>query len=79
MILEVGTMPKRKEDRNEDQERRPLSLPNCIRDFLRSPVGRHLLNARKELLLAARACIDRRIERVEKLLQQDEPKQVPIE
>ncbi|MFQ5810255.1 MAG: hypothetical protein ACE5JM_11605 [Armatimonadota bacterium] len=70
-------MPKR--EKSDEEEREPWLMCDCIRDFLRSPVGRHLLNARKELLLAARACVDRKIERVERLLEDDEPRQVPVE
>ncbi|MGD8238361.1 MAG: hypothetical protein PVH68_07415 [Armatimonadota bacterium] len=70
-------MPEREKSHNEARE--PWFVCDCIRDFLRSPVGRHLLNARRELLLAARACVDTKIERVEKLLQDDEARQVPVE
>jgi len=37
------------------------------------------VNARRELLLACRTCIDRKIERLEKLLEDEEPKKIPVE
>ena len=71
-------MPKHEEE-NDENERSCCYWVDCLHDFWRSPVGRHLVNARKELLLAMRASIDRRIDRLEKLLEDDEAKRVPVE
>ena len=72
-------MPKAKEEK-EEEERREWFVCRCLRDFLRSPVGRHLLNARREMLLALRACVDAKIERIERLLEEtDEPKEIPVQ
>ena len=62
-----------------ERQQRPWYWCNCVRDFCRSPVGRHLVNARKEVLLAIRECVDSRIERLDGLLEDEEPKRVPVE
>ena len=47
--------------------------------FLRSDVGRHLLQSRLELLKAVRAAIDKKIDMLEDFGQSAEPKKVDIE
>jgi len=41
------------------------TLEAAVKDFRSSPVGKHLCNAEREVLLAVRAAIDRCIESVE--------------
>lgn len=41
--------------------------------------GRHLLNARKEVLLAVRAMVDQRIERIERATQKSEAKRIEVQ
>ncbi len=55
---------------SEKTETRDIRCPLCeLLDRLRrSEAGRHLLTARREVLLAMRACLDRRINFVEQLL-----------
>jgi len=73
------TEKEKSEEECQEGGRRYWFVCECIRDFWRSPVGRHLVNARRELLLACRTCIDRKIERLEKLLEDEEPKKIPVE
>lgn len=56
----------------------PRWLPGrLLREFCRTEVGRHLVNARKEFLLALRACIDARIRHLEELT--EEPRKIEVE
>jgi hypothetical protein len=61
-------------------------FPWCLRalcehraEFLRSDIGRHLLQSRVELLKAVRAAIDKKIDMMEEFSQSAEPKRVDIE
>ena len=59
----------------EQNEGREAGCPlcECLERLRRSEAGRHLLAARREMLLAARACLNRRIGWLERLLA-EEPK-----
>jgi len=47
--------------------------------FYSTPCGRHLKNARKEMLLAARALIDRKIEWLDSMGQEAEPRKIEVQ
>lgn len=47
--------------------------------FYSTPWGQHLRNARKEMLLAIRALIDRKIEWLDTLGQGTEPRKIEVE
>jgi len=50
-----------------------------VEEFCRSEVGQHLVNSRKELLLALRAAIDYKIERLDQLTRPREPREVEVQ
>ena len=61
-------------------------LPWCLRmaetklkKLLDTEAGRHLVNSRKELLLAVRALVDQKIAWLDRLGQEAEAKQVEVE
>ncbi len=63
-----------------------VDLPWCLRtlevkvkNFLLTEAGRHLLNSRKELLLAIRALIDQKIDWVDRLGREPAGKNVKVE
>jgi dihydropteroate synthase len=47
--------------------------------FYSTPWGQHLRNARKEMLLAAKAMIDHKIEWLDTLGQESEPRKIEVE
>jgi hypothetical protein len=47
--------------------------------FYSTPWGQHLRNARKEMLLAAKAVIDHKIEWLDTLGQESEPRKIEVE
>ena len=53
------------EVRSETEEELRCLFCDCLRALARSRAGRHLLNARKEFLLAVRSAVDARIRRIE--------------
>lgn len=48
------------------------TIDDTVTHFCRSEAGRHLVNSRKELLLAVRAAIDSRIDRLDELTGESE-------
>jgi len=57
----------------ETSEDRPVCwLCECRARMARSPIGRHVLRARREMLRAARNCLDRKIANLDQILR-DEP------
>ena len=64
----------------EDEQRQPTICPLCsyLEWMVQSPVGRHLLRARREVLRAVRAGLDRQIGRLDQVLT-DEPEVHSVE
>lgn len=54
-------------------------LEERLDELRRSDVARHLMNSRKELLLAVRAVLDQEIERMERLAEPTEPRKIDVE
>jgi len=54
-------------------------LEETVEEFCRSEFGRHLINSHKELLLALRSAIDKKVEKLDRLTQRGELKEVEVE
>ncbi|MFQ6098347.1 MAG: hypothetical protein ACE5O2_11540 [Armatimonadota bacterium] len=66
------------------EEPKAASEPTCIfcricDELRKSEACRHLMNARKEVLLAVRACIDEALKRIEERQAEGEPQKIPVE
>ena len=55
------------------------ALEETVEEFCRSEFGRHLINSHKELLLALRSAIDKKVEKLDRLTQRGELKEVEVE
>jgi len=50
-----------------------------VEEFCCSEVGQHLIDSHKELLLALRAALDHKIERLDELTKPTEPREVEVQ
>jgi len=64
------------------EEARPATgcwVHKRVARFYSTPWGQHVRNARKEMLLAARALIDRKIEWLDSIGHEAEPRKIEVE